>query len=126
LRNHYNREEYWKDKPKKRQTKKQKNYKAKKTYSENRQKLLNLIGDKCLICGSTKRLIFHEINGKNHLTNGTSAFIYYFDHYKDFITLCYFHHKFLHQFAECRNWGLFQLLVSKLNGNQSIASESKT
>lgn len=110
----YDREKYWKDKPRKRRTNKQQNTIDKHKYHNKRNELLKLIGDKCVICNTTKHLVFHEIHGKPHLTNGTEAFKYYIENYKDFITLCTFHHRFLHQFAKCHNWELFKTLIEKL------------
>lgn len=63
-----------------------------------RAKALKLIGDKCLICGSTERLCFHEIHGLNH--NKDTEPYYYLKHPENFITLCYYHHKFIHAFAD--------------------------
>lgn len=70
-----------------------------KRYKELRQEALNLIGIKCLICGSTDRLCFHEIHGKPHLNkkDSTQAELrYYIEHYKDFISLCQKHHSLIH------------------------------
>ncbi len=62
-------------------------------YREQRKKALELIGDKCLVCGySGRKLTFHEIHGKNHDKNMK----YLIEHPKDFVPLCYPHHRLLH------------------------------
>lgn len=78
--------------------------------------LLMVIGDRCAICGSTKKIHFHEIHGKKHET----SFKYYIEHVKDFIPLCtkhhgkihthYFHISYLTRFlSECRKYILLML-----------------
>jgi hypothetical protein len=62
-------------------------------YYVQRDKARKLIGDKCIICGySGPKLTFHEIYGKPH----RDGLKYYIDNFKDFIPLCYPHHKVLH------------------------------
>jgi hypothetical protein len=69
---------------------------GRKYKARNKQKAFSLIGDKCVICGSTKRLCFHEKHGINH--NKETSF-----HPEDFITLCYLHHRFIHTLAQMSN-----------------------
>jgi len=84
-------------------------------YNKNREQLFNSIGSKCVICGSQKRLSFHEIFGKNHIRlDVQKGFDYILTHSEDFIALCSFHHKFVHQFAKCGEWNKFKELVEKL------------
>ena len=53
--------------------------------SQNQRKLLeNLIGSKCIVCGSNRFIQFHEIHNKKH----PILFSYYFKHIKDFVPLC--------------------------------------
>jgi len=64
-----------------------------------RVKCATLIGDKCIICssdGSKRKLNYHEIHGKKHPLRGS----YILKHYKDFVTLCYIHHKLLHSYTQ--------------------------
>lgn len=68
--------------------------KINKRRKENREKAFILIGDVCLICGTKKHLIFHEIHGKPHSRYDGS---YYLKNYKDFITMCYPHHRIIHE-----------------------------
>lgn len=69
---------------------------GKQKYQEQRKEALKLIGDKCIICGySGKKLTFHEIHGEKH----HRGMKYYLDHPKDFVPLCYPHHKFFHLLA---------------------------
>ena len=70
--------------------------KAKKVYNrrtKNRERLLSLIGDKCLICNSTEHLIFHEIHGTPHKNTEPT---FYLKNPQNFVTLCYFHHRLVH------------------------------
>lgn len=70
----YERSEYWKDQPKsdkvKLMNKRFNSYvykrKAREKRALERKKLLKIIGDKCLICDSKKRLFLHEVYGKKH------------------------------------------------------------
>ena len=59
---------------------------------ERRKKLLELIGNKCFVCGEIKHIMFHEIHNKRH----PISMKYYFYHLKDFIPLCYRCHRTLH------------------------------
>jgi hypothetical protein len=54
--------------------------------------VLKLIGDHCIICGTTKHLTFHEIHGLTH----RYKLKYYCEHSQDFITLCRTHHNAVH------------------------------
>lgn len=64
------------------------------SHNEKRQLALSIIGDKCLICNTIKRLQFHEIHGKKH--NEHCHINYYLKQPENFITLCYYHHKLIH------------------------------
>ena len=65
-------------------------------YKQLRKQCKELIGNSCIICGSNKRLSFHEINGKKHMTHRSKDLKYYITHYQDFIPLCGKHHSMLH------------------------------
>jgi hypothetical protein len=90
-----------------------------KYHRTKRQQVLKVIGEKCIVCDTTKRLVFHEIHGKRHDENCRLNF--YLAHPQDFITLCYYHHKFIHilvglspeQLKECLNISK-QLLTENL------------
>jgi len=96
----YKRSEYWKDQPKsdraKSMNKRFNSYiqkrKARDKKVLERENLLKVIGDKCLICGSKKRLFLHEVYGKKH----PSDYSYILSHAKDFVPLCYKCHMSVH------------------------------
>jgi hypothetical protein len=69
------------------------------------------------------RLMFHEIHGKKHpmpSQMNKRYFDYLKTHYRDFVTLCYFHHTYLHQFAKLRKLKLFLLLIKELRKTKRI------
>ncbi len=85
-----------------------------------RQKLLTLIGDKCIFCGSQKKIDFHEKNGKEHV----NSLRYYLDHPKDFVPLCRYCHLALHYIAifmknEIDEIIFFELLDALLKNGQN-------
>lgn len=65
---------------------------------KDRKLALTLIGDKCVICNSTKKLIFHEKYGNRH--NNETHPSFYLKHPENFITLCFDHHKLIHGLGE--------------------------
>jgi hypothetical protein len=84
---------YWHTHPEQYKKQKKRMPKNNKTYMiKYKTILLKLIGDKCVICGSTEHLFFHEIHGVPHRL----TIKYYREHYQDFITLCYKHHRIIH------------------------------
>lgn len=60
---------------------------------EFKRKLEKVIDNKCVLCGSTKRLCYHEIHGKQHPSRK-----YVLDHYEDFVPLCSGCHIGIHRF----------------------------
>ena len=58
-----------------------------------------ILGTKCVICGSTERLRCHEIYGKPHIYN----LYYVINHSEDFVRMCEFCHKFVHNIARNSN-----------------------
>jgi len=74
----------------------------------NRIKAEELIGNKCIICNSSgshkgkrRGVIFHEIHGIKHLYGYQDGGKYYLENSKDFVSMCYTHHKSMHDFY---NW----------------------
>jgi len=63
-----------------------------------RIKALKLIGNKCIVCNTTKNILFHEVYGKLH----TVTYDYILKNYKDFVSMCKYHHQTLHTFAKNR------------------------
>lgn len=63
---------------------------------QRRIKIIQLIGDRCIFCDLTERLIFHEIHGLTHRYTPK----YYREHPQDFITLCLKHHKAVHEISQ--------------------------
>lgn len=86
----------------------------------------HLIGDKCIICGySGRRLTFHEIHGKSH---NKSNIKYYIDNHKDFVSLCYPHHRLLHNLASLSpdNRNTYISLLSILSKDCRLELDGKT
>jgi len=73
-----------------------------------RKKIEVLLGNKCSICGSSKRLCCHEIHGKSHRSNPNP--IYIVNHYKDFVRLCSHCHRAIHWFPKNNRSQFFKLL----------------
>ena len=63
-----------------------------------RQKMIELIGDRCIICGSTEKLCFHEKYFRPH---EHESVVYIIKHYKDFLPVCSRHHWLIHRLKEC-------------------------
>ena len=84
--------------------------------------LLEKIGNKCIICNSTKRLVFHEVNGKSHPLEKKPKFDYIMEHPEDFVTLCRGHHLALHFLASTNPienmHGFFKLLIMLRNNKR--------
>lgn len=51
-----------------------------------------ILGTKCVVCGSRDKIECHEIYGKKHPTNS----IYILNHIEDFVCLCHWCHSFVH------------------------------
>lgn len=68
------------------------------TTDKARMELLQLIGDKCLKCGATGKIHFHEKHGVNHPTEDS----YYREHIGDFIPLCSDCHMTVHRLRRIR------------------------
>jgi hypothetical protein len=67
--------------------------KANLRHEKLRQKLLLIIGSRCIICNSTENIIFHEIYGKEHDTGNLWTTL---KRPQDFLPLCFPHHKLIH------------------------------
>lgn len=80
-----------------------------------REKALNLIGRKCLLCNHEK-VVFHEIHGKDHYSSNYSERMeYYIKQHKNFVPLCRKHHTSLHQIIdEVENLELLIQLIRNL------------
>ena len=78
-------------------------FKQRKELKEKRRTELEIvIGNKCIVCGSTKHIVFHEIHGKKHpLPRGDSKRIHFFmlEHKEDFVPLCFKCHSTIHYLA---------------------------
>jgi len=61
-----------------------------------RQKLLSIVGSRCLICGTSENVHFHEIHGEPHDSANLCQTL---KRPQDFIPLCYSHHKLVHFLA---------------------------
>lgn len=67
-----------------------------KLWRKRRKKLVELLGNKCVICGKTsKKIHYHEIHGKEHLY-GYSSIKYILEHIEDFVALCITCHSHVH------------------------------
>jgi hypothetical protein len=98
--------------------KQQRNVYRNRLKNKIRKKVLSLIGDKCIICGSQNRIQIHEIHGKKHmlLRDGEKKYYEYVKaHEKDFVSLCYYHHAFLHDVArKCNENEFFRIILDNL------------
>lgn len=71
---------------------------------KRREKLLLIVGDTCILCGSKQYIQFHEIYGKNHPDLSCQVgYNYLLAHIKDFIPLCWRCHKGLHWVINLNN-----------------------
>jgi len=66
-------------------------------HKKGRNKVKAIIGDKCIICNSIKRLCFHEIHGIPHKSTNYQI---YLKNPQNFIPLCYYHHKIIHALGD--------------------------
>lgn len=67
--------------------------KSKESIKRTRQKIAELLGIKCRICGEKeRRLVCHEIHGEKHSTSPS----YILKQIKDFVRLCYGCHQAVH------------------------------
>jgi len=81
-----------------------------------RQKVIELLGKSCVLCGSEYKVDYHEIHGKKH----TCWNQYFIDHYKDFVPLCRKHHIALHRLEESKNPELaVKLLITLIEHGDS-------
>lgn len=102
------------------ETKRRKLFERKKR-KKIRTTVKKLIGDTCLVCGSTENICFHEIHGKNHSFDNFNKLItydkiiaYIVKNYQDFRPICRKHHYILHTIAEISNKKTFFELLSLL------------
>ena len=72
-----------------------------------KDKLDQLLGKKCGICGSDFSFVTHEIHGIPHVGNGSDQFVDAFVRPEDFVRLCYPCHKGVHWVMKWFNmsWG---------------------
>lgn len=82
--------------------------KSRKYKRTRRLKCLRELGDKCIICGSTKKIKFHEIYGKDH--DKYEAWGYVLKHLKDFVPMCRDCHRALHHLAKKRKMDMEEFL----------------
>lgn len=68
-------------------------------YRENRKRVLEILGQKCIICGEEHKksgwirfIQYHEIRGKKHESDP----LYILNHIEDFVPLCVNCHKGVH------------------------------
>lgn len=85
---------------------------AKKLRKRKRKEIMKQIGDKCIVCGSSQKIRFHEIHGKEH--HDYSRYGYVLSHIEDFVPMCRDCHRALHQLGEKVDIGEFLRLRSIL------------
>ena len=87
-----------------------------------RLELEKLIGNRCILCGSTNRIHFHEIHGKKHPRTTEGALKYYTEHKNDFVPLCMKHHSVLHLLAKSSPINIEELskLIAYLRSNKKV------
>lgn len=55
------------------------------------------IGYRCIICNTTKKIIYHETNGKNHISGRMNrVYKFYLKNKDSFVPICRKHHRLLH------------------------------
>lgn len=89
----------------------------KKKREKKKNKILRLIGNKCVNCESKTNLCFHEVHGKDHPRSSSyfAKLNYIIQHYKDFAPLCRSCHNHLHILIRfCKNKENLILLIKKL------------
>lgn len=57
-----------------------------------KEKIQTLLGNKCVVCGKTEKLVAHEIHGKPH----AKRVHYILNHIEDFVLVCYSCHNGIH------------------------------
>ena len=83
---------------------KRKNASQRRWRRKQKNNLLKIIGDECVICHSKERLVFHEIYGKPHeYVNSSKKTEYILRHKEDFVTMCFKCHGALHNLAKKEN-----------------------
>jgi hypothetical protein len=60
--------------------------------ARGRKELMKILGNKCILCGSQKKLRFHEIHGKPHSTHAKDIL----KHIEDFVPICQKCHRCFH------------------------------
>lgn len=75
---------------------------------KRRKEVEKIIGTQCLICGSTKKVCFHEIHGKPH---PHARYRYVLNHPEDFVPLCFDCHEALHRYVKIKNKKKFEELA---------------
>jgi len=60
--------------------------------ARGRKQLLKLLGRKCVLCGSRKKIRFHEIHGKKHSLHSKDIL----KHIEDFTPICFDCHRLFH------------------------------
>jgi hypothetical protein len=70
---------------------------ARKHRKENRERAKALVGNKCIFCNATEKIVLHEIHGKPHPYKDTASHYRYIQtHISDFIPMCRKCHVNLH------------------------------
>lgn len=72
-----------------------------RAYKEKAKKKLDeIFGDCCVVCGSQRYLVMHNINFEKHpMSKDTRKRVkYYLEHSDEFVRLCKGHHTILHIF----------------------------
>lgn len=97
-------------------------YKYQKAYRKRqKEKVRKLVGDKCIICGNSKRRIaYHEIHGKPHRTN-YGEYSYILDHPQDFVSICCRCHNVLHYLLNLgqKRKEIFKFLKQLIDGEKA-------
>ena len=75
---------------------------GRKYYRVHKIKAIELVGDKCFFCLTTKNLIFHEITGKDHFGKSTIKLV--LENPEKFRRLCMYCHGGVHFLM--RIWGI--------------------
>jgi hypothetical protein len=98
---------------------------ARKNRRRKRRKVRALLGNKCVICNTTKKIVYHEIHGKPHPYKDTASHYHYIQtHILDFIPMCRKCHRNLHniirQFPKLeRKEKLIELVLNLYEGKLS-------
>lgn len=89
---------------------------------ELRQKVIDLLGKSCILCGSEYKIDYHEIHGKKHSRWNK----YFIEHKEDFIPLCRICHRSLHKLAQSKNSNLVNQLLNFLSMEKTSESLNST